>query len=315
MSKPVAVYTDVVQCDPSEGVRILADAGFEVRVIDSAAPEVIAARAHDASALLIGYSRVDRALLDALPDLRIVATQSVGTDMVDVAEATRRDIVVSNVPDAAVEEVATHAFAMIMALLRGLPFLDREVRQGDWDGTRVTLRRPSETTVGVVGLGRIGRKLASLTTPVFGRVVGYDPMLDAEDWPPGVRRVEFDALLGESDVVSLHLPLSERTRHLIGPAELSAMRTGASIVNVARGGLIAQGSLLEHLDDGHIASAALDVLTIEPPPQDDRVRTHPRVLVSPHVAYMSEASKRDYVVRQAQNVVAWHRTGRPESPV
>ena len=308
MTKPIAAYTDIVQCDPSEGVHLLEHAGFEVRVIDSADPAVIAEHARDASILLIGYSKVDRALLDALPDLQMVATQSVGTDMVDVAEADRRGIVVRNVPDAAVEEVATHAFAMILALLRGLPFLDREVRSGDWDGTRLILRRPSETTVGIVGLGRIGRRLASLAVPVFKEVIGYDPMLDSDDWPSNVRRVEFDTALSASDVMSLHLPLSSRTHHLIGSAELKTMREGASIVNVARGGLVAQDALLAQLDAGHLASAALDVLAEEPPQPDDPVRSHPRILVSPHVAYMSESSKRDYVVRQARNVIDWHRT-------
>lgn len=307
MSGPIAAYTDIVQCDPSEGVRLLEEAGFDVRIIDSADPTVIAEHARDASALLIGYAQVDRALMDALPDLRIIATQSVGTDMVDVAEAHSRGIVVSNVPDAAVEEVSTHAFAMILALLRGLPFLDREVRSGDWDGTRLTLRRPSETIVGIAGLGRIGRRLASLAVPVFKEVIGYDPMLDAEDWPPGVRRVAFDTAISDSDVLSLHIPLTQQTRHLIGAAELAAMHQGASIVNVARGGLIDQEALLTVLDSGHLASAALDVVAEEPPPLDDPVRSHPRIMVSPHVAYMSESSRRDYVVAQARNVIDWHR--------
>ena len=307
MSGPIAAYTDIVQCDPSEGVRLLEEAGFDVRIIDSADPTVIAEHARDASALLIGYAQVDRALMDALPDLRIIATQSVGTDMVDVAEAHSRGIVVSNVPDAAVEEVSTHAFAMILAMLRGLPFLDREVRSGDWDGTRLTLRRPSETIVGIAGLGRIGRRLASLAVPVFKEVIGYDPMLDAEDWPPGVRRVAFDTAISDSDVLSLHIPLTQQTRHLIGAAELAAMHQGASIVNVARGGLIDQEALLTVLDSGHLASAALDVVAEEPPPFDDPVRSHPRIMVSPHVAYMSESSRRDYVVAQARNVIDWHR--------
>ena len=307
MSGPIAAYTDIVQCDPSEGVRLLEEAGFDVRIIDSADPTVIAEHARDASALLIGYAQVDRALMDALPDLRIIATQSVGTDMVDVAEAHSRGIVVSNVPDAAVEEVSTHAFAMILAMLRGLPFLDREVRSGDWDGTRLTLRRPSETVVGIAGLGRIGRGLASLAVPVFKEVIGYDPMLDAEDWPPGVRRVAFDTAISDSDVLSLHIPLTQQTRHLIGAAELAAMHQGASIVNVARGGLIDQEALLTVLDSGHLASAALDVVAEEPPPLDDPVRSHPRIMVSPHVAYMSESSRRDYVVAQARNVIDWHR--------
>lgn len=308
---PVAVYTDVVDTDPSEGVALLQESGFEVRILRSDDPAVIAAQAPDAVALLTGYTRVDEALLDVLPRLRIVATQSAGVDTVDLAAAERRGVWVANVPDAATDDVAAHALAMVLALLRGLPFLDRDVRAGIWDGTRERLRRPASSTLGVVGLGRIGRRLVDVAAPALGEIVGFDPHLG--DVPNGVRPVPLRELLACSDVVSLHVPLNAHTQGLLDEAALSQMKPGASLVNVARGGLVDHAALLRHLDDGRLSSAALDVLRDEPPAHDDPLLGHPRVLLSPHAAYMSESSMRDYVLRQAHNVCAWYTHGEPDT--
>lgn len=312
MTRPLAVYTDTVDTDPRPGIELLENAGFDVRVAGSADPAVIAHLAADADALLIGYSKVDRELFESLGNLKIVATQSVGVDMVDTAVAAERGIWVTNVPAAATEEVASHAFAMTLALLRGLPFLDRDVRAGIWDGTRQDLRRPSETTVGVLGLGRIGRHFAGLVKPVVGRVVGYDPFQSA---PEGIDQLELDEVLRTADVVSLHVPLATDTVQLLDRDRLKVLRQGAFIVNVSRGGLIDHESLLELLDSGHIGGAALDVFPQEPPLPGDRLIDHPRILLSPHAAYLSAASARDYVLQQAQNVVQWQLGGRPMSAV
>ncbi|MEO7131643.1 MAG: C-terminal binding protein [Dermatophilaceae bacterium] len=312
MSRPLAVYTDIVDTDPGPGIAMLRDAGFEVRVSESARPADLVAAARDADALLLGYAGVDRALLGELRSLRLVATQSVGYEMVDVDACRERGIWVTNVPDAATEEVATHALAMTLALLRGLPLLARDVRSGRWDGTLHELRRPSEVTVGVVGLGRIGRRYVEYVRPIVGRVVGYDPFVRAMD---GVQWLDLDEVMRVSDVVSLHLPLSEETRALIDDRRLGLLRRGAMIINVARAGLIDHDALLDRLDAGHISGAALDVLPEEPPRPDDRLVHHPSVLVTPHSAYLSAASSRDYVVQQARNVVEWYRRGSPESPV
>jgi D-3-phosphoglycerate dehydrogenase len=312
---PLAVYTDVVDVDPAPGIRILEAGGFAVRVVDSADPAAIAAGAAGADALLIGYSRVDAALLDALPGVGLVATQSVGFDMVDLDAARERGVWVSNVPAAATEEVAVHALAMALSLLRGLPFLDRAVRAGRWETDALPLRRPSETTLGILGLGRIGRRLAGLAQGTFGRVIGHDPVLGDEAWPERVERAELDAVLRESDVVSLHLPLSADTERLIDAAALERMRPGAHLVNVSRGALIDAGALLAALDRGHIGGAALDVLAQEPPDPADPLLRHPRTLVTPHAAYYSDRAARAYVEDQARNAVAWLRDGRPHDVV
>ncbi len=315
MSRPIAVYTDVTELDPAPGVALLEQAGFEVRVLEESDPDRVAALGADASVLLIGYSVVDPALLDRLPLLRLVCTQSAGVDTVDLDAAAARGVQVAHVPDGATDDVAGHALAMALALLRGLPFLDRQVRAGGWDGTVEPLRRASSCRLGVVGMGRIGRRLSEMAQPLFGEVIGHDPVLPADAWPAGVRRLAMSELLSEADVVSLHVPLSPATTGLIGAAELAALPRGAILVNVARGELIDHAALLAALDSGQLAGAALDVLPVEPPPANSPVLGHPRVLLTPHAAYLSPESAGAYVRTQAENAIAWLQTGRPLHPV
>jgi phosphoglycerate dehydrogenase-like enzyme len=311
--KPLAVYADTGGVDVSAGEALLEEAGFDVRVLGTADAAAIVRDAAGATALLVSAATVDGELLAALTKLRIVAAQSVGIDHVDVAAATARGIWVSNVPAAATEEVAIHAFAMGLSLLRGLPWFDRAVRAGRWLDAVFPLRRPSELTLGVCGLGRIGARVATLGTPVYGRVIGADPFV--ADPPSGVERVGLDELLRASDVLSLHIPLTPETHHLLDAAALARMRNGALIVNVSRGALIDAAALLDALNGGHIGGAALDVFETEPPEPGDPLVAHPRVISSPHAAYYSDRAALTYVLEQARNVVAWREHGRPLTPV
>ncbi|MER7693197.1 C-terminal binding protein [Streptomyces sp. NPDC097610] len=316
MTGPLAVFTDLDDLDPAPGVALLTEAGFEVRIADSTDPEVIARAASDAVALLVGYARIDGALLGRLPHLRILATLSAGYDMVDADAARARGLWVCNLPDAATEEVAVHALASALSLVRELPQADAVVRRGGWTTDLPRLpRRAGELTLGLVGMGRIAAKLAELAVPIFGRVAAHDPLCGPRHWPTAVERTDLETLLERSDVLSLHAPLNDATRHLIGRAQLERMPVGGFLVNVARGGLVDHSALLEALDSGRLAGAALDVLPVEPPAEDDPLRTHPRLLLSPHSAFLSDASRRAYVERPAENVIAWHRTGRPLTPV
>lgn len=316
MSRPVAVYTDADDVDLSPGSRMLEDAGFEVRMVGSRDPERIATLAADAVALLAGYATIDASLLSRLPAVRMIATQSAGYDMVDVRAAAQRGIWVANIPDGAVEEVAVHALAMALSLLRRLPMLDRQVRTGGWP-TAVDERfiRPSTATFGVLGCGRIGQHAAAVAAPLFGTVIGHDPYVPDQQWPETVHRVGLPDLLRRSDVLSLHLPLTDDTVGILDAEALALMRPGAVLVNVSRGRLIDPSALRDALDSGRLAGAALDVLGPEPPSAGEPLLTHPRTLVTPHVAYLSEQSQHDYVTRQAANVIAWWRTGRPNTPV
>jgi phosphoglycerate dehydrogenase-like enzyme len=308
----LAVFVDVVECELYDGPDLLRDAGFEVRIAIARTPRDVAAAAQGAAALLTGDAPVTDSVLAAVPELRIIATVTAGTDQVDLAAARERGVWVANVPDISTEEVAVHALAMMLALLRQLPRYDRHVRDGGWDpleGPRPA--RPSELTLGIVGLGRIGVRLAALARPLFGRLLGHDPVSAA---PVSVEAVELDRLLSESDVVSLHTPMTPQTRGLIGPAQLGLMRPGSLLVNVSRGGLVDEAALLDALDVGRLAGAGLDVLAQEPP-GDLPLLHHPAVLLSPHAGFLSAQSEREGVSRQAANVAAWAQNGRPLSIV
>jgi phosphoglycerate dehydrogenase-like enzyme len=310
--RPVAVYSDWDEIDIAPGVRALEDAGWEVRTLGSTDAEAIASRAADATALCLGYAQVGRELLYRLERLRIVATLSAGYDMVDVDAAAERGVWVATIPDAAVDEVASHALAMALALVRHLPWADREVRAGAWAlGVDDPPRVPRALTFAVLGVGRIGRRTAELAGGVFGRVVGHDPHVPADRWPAGVQRLDLDELLARADMLSLHLPLTRASQGLVDAALIARMPRGAFLVNVSRGGLVDHPALFAALDEGHLAGAGLDVLDVEPPPANHPALRHPRVLLTPHAAFLSDRSLEAYPRRQAENVLAWQRTGRP----
>jgi D-3-phosphoglycerate dehydrogenase len=311
--RPLAVYADTGGEDVSPGAALLEEAGFDVLVLGTEDAAVIARDGAAATALLVSAAAVDGELIAALPELRIVAAQSVGFDHVDLAAAGARGIWVSNVPAAASEEVAVHAFAMGLSLVRGLPGFDRAVRAGRWFDVELALRRPSELTLGVCGLGRIGARVATLGRAVYGRVIGADPF--ALEAPAGVELVALDELLRAADVISLHMPLTPQTHHLLDAGALARTRPGVVVVNVSRGALIDGPALLDALEDGHVGGAALDVFETEPPEPGDALIAHPRVISSPHVAYHSDRAALTYVMEQARNVIAWRERGRPLTPV
>ncbi len=316
--QPLALYPDPEGADVRLAASLLEASGFRVAVDDlrSESALIQRVRATQPAALLVTYLPVTEQVLDAAPSIRIVSCSSVGFEGVDLRAANRRGVWVCNVPDAATEEVATHALAMALSLVRHLPFFDRHVRNGGWSYEATgPLQRPTEMTLGIVGMGRIGRCLASLAAGLFDQVIGYDPVLGEEQWPSGVLRTHLKACLGQSHVVSLHPPLNSQPKGLIDRGALASMQHGAYLVNVSRGGLIDTEALLAELDSGRLAGAALDVTEPEPPATDSPVRRHPRILVTPHAAFYSARALATYIQRQAENVVAWRCDGRPNTPV
>jgi phosphoglycerate dehydrogenase-like enzyme len=310
-----AVYVDTAETDRGEGPDLLRAEGFAVRSAVADTPADVLAAADGADALLVGASRIPASVIEGLESrLRIISAIGVGVDHIDLEAARTAGIWVANVPDATTEEVAVTALSLALSLVRHVPFLDRDVRAGGWDAFATgRRRRPSRLTLGIVGLGRIGRHLAGLATPIFARVCAHDPA-PVEPWPSGVDRLDLDEVLAGSDVVSLHLPAVPGAPPLIDATALARMRHGAFLVNVSRGALVDTDALLAALDEG-LGGAALDVLAGEPPPADAPVRRHPRVVLTPHAAFWSDESEAASYARQAANVVAWKREGRPLTPV
>lgn len=321
-TRPIAVYTDMEDIDHSAGVALLEEHGYDVRYLGSQDTAVIMEQAKDAEALLVGYASVTAEVMDAIPGLKIIALLAMGFDNVDLDAAKERGIWVSNLPGVATEEVASHALALALAVTREIPFFQERVAEGDWNGRPdTTVFRLSQERLGLIGLGRIGSRFGELASGVFGEVIGYDPYLPdtpaAKDMlaKAGIRRTGLDEVLAESAVVSLHMPLTDETRHIINAESLAAMRPGSYLVNVSRGQLIDDAALRAAIDSGHLRAAALDVLDIEPAPADHPLMGHPRILVTPHIGFLSDHTLAEYIRIQAQNVISQARTGAPDTPL
>lgn len=321
-ARPLAVYTDTEDTDPAPGIALLEEHGFEVRVLGTRDPQQIIEGARDAIALLPGYATITREIIEALPNLRVIALMSMGYDYVDLDAATEHGVWVTNVPGAATEEVATHALAILLYSVRQLRFYLASANPQEWNERAPHApARLSEKTLGIIGLGRIGRELARLAGPLFGRVLGYDPLMP--DSPEiradldrlGVQRADLAQVRDGADVLSLHLPLTAETEHMVDADFLARMPVGAVLVNVSRGGLIDDAALVASLDAGHLGAAALDVLGVEPPQPGHPLLGRADIVLTPHIAYFSARTEIEYVRIQAENVVAVNETGAPASPV
>ena len=311
------VITDCDHDGIAPELSVLEAAGIEVRLAQCRSSADVAEAARDADAVITQYAPLDAPALAALHRCRVVVRYGVGVDNVDVPAASRHGVWVANVPDYGTEEVADHALALLLALLRGLPRLDRAVRAGEWDVNAVRpLHRLSTLTVGVLGCGRIGEAFARKVLGVGLRVIGHDPAgVRAELREAGVEEVGLHELLSRSDAVSLHLPLSDATHHLVDAAALRRMRPTAYLINTSRGGIVDHAALLEALEAGRLAGAALDVLEVEPPAAGDALAAHPRVVVTPHAAWYSEESYETLKTEAAREAVRVLRGERPRSPV
>jgi len=287
-------------------------AGHELVVSQCRTAEDVIRAGQDVDAMLVQYAPITAEVLEALPRLRLVSRFGVGVDVVDLDAARARGVWVCNVPDYGTTEVALQAVAMLLALLRNLVGHDREVHAGRWSyRLGGELSRAGTLTLGVLGLGRIGRLTMERAAPWFGACVGYDPYLPAAGWPDGVERVELDEVFARSNAVTLHLPLSDATRGIVGTELLARMPHGSYLVNTARGALVDLDAVVHALNTGRLAGVALDVLPEEPPGSEHPLLGHPRAVLTPHVGWYSTEAEVELRRKAAGNVVAWARSGRP----
>ena len=275
----------------------------EIVVAPAADEDALVALLADAVALIArGDATVSERVLEAAPVLQVIARSGVGVERIDLAAATRRGIPVVIAPDAGAHAVAEGALTLMLALAKDLPALDRAVKDGRWEARdEVDIWDIGGTTVGVVGLGRIGRRVAAMVQAFGARTLAYDPYVaDAED----VELVELETVFGESDYVSLHAPLTAETRGLVD-AKLLALARGVVLVNLGRGGLISSfDDLLAALEAGSLCGLGLDVFEPEPPDPSHPLFRHPRVLVSPHALGLSRQARRQTFTEVAEGIAA-----------
>ncbi|MEU4048666.1 hydroxyacid dehydrogenase [Streptomyces olivaceus] len=255
------------------------------------------------AAVLLRTVRVDGAMMRRAPRLRIVARHGVGLDTVDVDTAKELGIAVTTTPTANSRSVAEHAVALLLAVRRGIGVAVRN--EGD-TRTAIRGRELSGATLGLVGFGRIAREVAAIAGHGFGmRVMAHDPMMPAADiTAAGAEPADLATLLSRADNLSLHVPLVEGTRHLIGLPELLALPEGAVVVNTSRGGILDESALLDAVRRGHLAGAGLDVTAVEPLPDDHPLRGEPSVVVTPHTGAQTEEALRRMATEAAEHILA-----------
>ncbi len=275
--------------------------------------EVIAA-ASGCAGILLQAAPITETVIAALPELGIVSRIGAGVDTVDTAACARHGVWVANAPDYGIGEVATHALALALALVRNVVAYQRDIGAGHWHYlSSGPLRRVADMTLGIVGLGRIGKRMAHVSRNLFRRVLACDPYLIDGDFPAYVERApDLKSLFTESDVISIHAPLNAETRGMVDAEVLSRMRAGSYLVNTARGAIIDVDDLLAALDSGILAGAGLDVLPVEPVPAASPLLGHAKVILTPHAAFFSLQAETELRRKAAQNIISWLATGRPE---
>jgi D-3-phosphoglycerate dehydrogenase len=316
MSFIVAV-TDYVfpSLDPERAV--LGPLGAELRPQQCRSEEEIIALAQDADAVLNCYAKMTARVIENLKRCRIIARYGIGVDNVDLAAATKARILVTNVPDYCIDEVSDHALALLLALARRVAAADAAVKAGAWDVVaHAGIRRLRGRTLGLLGFGKIAKALASKVRPLGMKVMAYDPYLAPEEIGRlGAEAAGLEKLLAEADAVSIHVPLSPETRNLIGERELARMKPAAFLINTSRGGIVNEEALAAALKETRLGGAALDVLSVEPPPADHPLYGAPNVILTPHLAFYSRESVIELQTKATEEVARVLKGEPPRSPV
>ena len=288
----------VLVADPISlrGVEELAAGGALEVVVNTGLKEAeLIALIPKFSALVVrSQTKVTAAVLDAAKKLKVVGRAGVGVDNVDVDAATRHGVIVMNTPGGNTISTAEHAFSLLMSIARSIPQADASVKSGKWDRKKYEGVELYNKTLGILGMGRIGTELARRAIAFGMRVVAYDPYLSVSRARSlQVELVEdLDALVPQADFITMHMPLTDETRHMLDARRLALCKKGVRVVNCARGGLIDEAALGEALKSGQVAAAALDVYEVEPPPAEFALRSLPNIVFTPHLgASTAEAKK------------------------
>jgi D-3-phosphoglycerate dehydrogenase / 2-oxoglutarate reductase len=295
---------------------VVARAGADLRLASQPTPDGIVAAARDADALLVTYAKITGSMIREMKKCRIISRFGIGVDNVDIEAATNAGIVVTKVPDYCIDEVSDHAMALLLSLVRKIPFASARAHAGRWEMPAVTpIHRLRGTVLGLVGFGRIPQLVAPKAKAFGIRVVASDPYVPQSVMEQaGVSKVEFLELLKISDYVSIHSPLLPETHHLFSTAVFNQMKRGALIVNTSRGPVVDEAALAAALDAKQIAGAALDVLEQEPP-VNSPLFGRDNVILTPHTSFYSVESLEELQTKAAEEVVRVLSGQPPRNPV
>lgn len=293
------------------GLAPLREAGFEVDKRTGLKGDELAEAIASADGLVVrSETKVSAQLLDAAARLRVIGRAGVGVDNIDVPAATQRGVVVMNAPDGNTMTTAEHAIALLLALARRVPQGDASLKAGRWERKKFVGVELRGKTLGVVGLGRIGRVVASRALGFEMRVVAFDPFVVPEQLrEQGVEIASLEEVCARADFVTVHTPLTPETRGIIGAREFARMKQGVRVINCARGGLVDERALYEAIKDGRVAGAALDVFEEEPPPADHPLLSLEEVVATPHLGASTKEAQEGVAVIVAEQMRDFFLTG------
>ena len=304
MTEKIVLVTDYTWPSTAPEAEVLARVGARLLLAESGSEEELLRLVPGADAILTCFKQVPASVVRAGEKLQVIGRYGIGIDNIAVEEATRLGIPVTNVPAYCLDEVAEHALALLLAGARSIVCYDRAVQAGDWSlGTGMPVYRVAGRTLAIIGFGKIGRTLARKAAALDLQLLACDPWVsEADARAAGAELVDLDEALARADFLSLHTPLTEGTQHLLNAERLRRMKPTAFVINTARGALIDQEALLQALQEGWIAGAALDVFVPEHLPAGHPLLAQPNLIATPHTAFYSEESVQTLEVLAAQNV-------------
>lgn len=297
----------VLVSDPiaEDGIAILRRSGLEVDVRTGLPKEELISLIGQYDALAVrSETKVTADVLDAAANLKIIGRAGVGVDNIDVEKATQRGVIVVNSPEGNTIAAAELTVTLILALSRNVPAAAASMKAGEWKRSKFVGVEVYNKTAGIIGLGKIGREVAKRLIGLEMDVLAYDPFLSREQAEKlGIRLVDLDTIYSQSDYITVHVPKTKETAGMIGPDQFARMRDGVRVVNVARGGIIQEAALLEALNAGKVAGAAIDVWETEPTAPDNPLALHPQVVATPHLGASTEEAQVGVAVDIAEQIV------------
>ena len=292
----------------------------EVIVFDATEADNTAAHIGDAELVLTNKTRITREILTVCPNIRYIGVLATGYNAVDLVAASERGIPVTNVPAYSTTTVAQFTYGLILELCHHIGMHDVSVKQGDWVKSpdfcywKTPMVELEGRTLGIIGFGQIGRKVAAMA-PAFGlKVLVYTPHPKTEYASENLKFVSLDEVLENSDIITLHCLLNEKTKGMINCETLAQMKKGAMLINVSRGPLIVEQDLKAALESGHLSGAACDVVSVEPMQEDNPLLTAPNIILTPHMAWASVAARKRLLDIAASNISGWM-AGNPQNVV
>ena len=294
-----------------EKLAPLREAGVNVVKETKLPPEELALRIKDADGLIVrSATKVTADLMDKAEKLRVIGRAGVGVDNIDTDAATKRGIVVMNAPDGNTITTAEHTIALLVSMARNVPQASAKLNSGIWDKKSFVGVELNEKTLGVIGLGRIGKHVAKIANGFGMRILAYDPFISEDQAVElGIELGTLDQVISNSDFLTIHTPVTEETRGILGKEAFSKMKKGVRLVNCARGGLVDEDALIEAIEDDIVAGAALDVYTVEPLRPDSPLLNHPKIIATPHLGASTTEAQQGVALTVAEQMRDYLLTG------